>query len=149
MMSSASAAKPGSTKPVLRPEAFHAIRLPSNSTTDQPRRAISRAAVRPASPPPTTQASTSHSTVSGGRAGLATALTGALALFPAYGHVGVAMAIAISGWVGASLLCAVLTRRRWIAGERNLARRLLGIVLATAVMGLRSEERRVGKECRL
>src|SRR5204863_172388 len=36
-------------------------------------------------------------------AGLGTALTGAVILFPLYGHTGVAAAIAISGWVGAIL----------------------------------------------
>jgi len=68
-------------------------------------------------------------------AGFATALGGALTLFPNYGHVGVAAAIAISGWVGTMLLGAVLARRRWLAGERELGRRLAGIVMAAAVMG--------------
>ena len=45
-------------------------------------------------------------------AGLATALAGALVLFPRYGHVGVAAAIAISGWVGATLLGAILLAAR-------------------------------------
>jgi putative peptidoglycan lipid II flippase len=69
-------------------------------------------------------------------AGLATALAGALLLFPAYGHVGVAAAIAISGWVGASLLAVVLARRRWLAGTQDLGWRLTAIVLATTTMGL-------------
>jgi putative peptidoglycan lipid II flippase len=68
-------------------------------------------------------------------AGLATAVVGALLLFPAYGHVGVAAAIALAGWVGASLLGIVLARRRWLAGDRDLARRLTGIVMAAAAMG--------------
>ena len=69
-------------------------------------------------------------------AGLATAVVGALLLFPAYGHVGVAAAISLAGWVGATLLGAVLARRRWLAGDRNLLRRLAGIVMAAAVMGM-------------
>jgi putative peptidoglycan lipid II flippase len=69
-------------------------------------------------------------------AGLATALTGAIILFPIYGHVGVAAAIAISGWVGAALLCVVLARRRWLRLDRDLWRRLPRIVVATSVMGL-------------
>jgi putative peptidoglycan lipid II flippase len=69
-------------------------------------------------------------------AGLATALAGALLLFPTFGHVGVAAAIAISAWVGAVLLGVVLARRRWLACERDLGRRLPCIVLATAVMGV-------------
>ena len=68
-------------------------------------------------------------------AGFATALGGALTLFPHYGHVGVAAAIAISGWVGTALLTVMLARRRWLAGERELGRRLVGIVMAAAVMG--------------
>src|SRR5262245_6591331 len=67
--------------------------------------------------------------------GLATAVVGALLLFPAYGHVGVAAAIALAGWVGASLLGLVLARRRWLAGDRDLVRRLAGIVMAAPVMG--------------
>jgi putative peptidoglycan lipid II flippase len=69
-------------------------------------------------------------------AGLAVAVAGALVLFPAYGHVGVAAAIAIAGWVGALLLGVVLARRGWLAGERELGRRVPCLVLATAVMGL-------------
>jgi len=68
-------------------------------------------------------------------AGFATALGGALTLFPRYGHVGVAAAIAISGWVGAALLGAVLARRCWLTGESELGRRLAGIVIAAAVLG--------------
>jgi putative peptidoglycan lipid II flippase len=69
-------------------------------------------------------------------AGLGTALAGALLLFPGYGHVGVAAAIAISGWVGAALLYVVLARRRWLVVDRDLWRRLPRIVTAAAVMGL-------------
>jgi putative peptidoglycan lipid II flippase len=69
-------------------------------------------------------------------AGLATALTGALVLFPRYGHVGVAAAIGISGWVGAGLLGVVLARRRWLQVDRDLWRRLPRILIATAVMGI-------------
>src|SRR4051812_30277425 len=57
-------AKPGKTKPSLRPDAFQATRRVSSNATDQPRRAISRAVVRPASPAPITQTSTSRSKVS-------------------------------------------------------------------------------------
>ncbi len=64
--------KPGSTKPVLRPEAAQATRFDSSTATDQPRRATSRATVKPASPAPTTQTSTSRSKASRGRSGLAT-----------------------------------------------------------------------------
>ncbi len=69
-------------------------------------------------------------------AGLATAVAGALALSPDYGYVGVAAAIAISGWVGATLLGAILHRRGWLHLDRDAARRLPRIVLATIVMAV-------------
>jgi putative peptidoglycan lipid II flippase len=69
-------------------------------------------------------------------AGLATAVAGSLALFPGYGHVGVAAAIGMSGWVGATLLAVILRRRGWLALDRAAARRLPRIVAATLVMGL-------------
>jgi putative peptidoglycan lipid II flippase len=68
-------------------------------------------------------------------AGLATATVGAVVLFPRYGHVGVAAAIAVSGWVGATLLAIVLMRRGWLGLDRDAARRLPRIVLATLIMG--------------
>ncbi len=67
-------------------------------------------------------------------AGLAAAIAGALALFPHYGHVGVAAAIAISGWVGATLLGVILYRRGWLCLDAAAKRRLPLIVVATAVM---------------
>ncbi|HEY6994643.1 MAG TPA: murein biosynthesis integral membrane protein MurJ [Xanthobacteraceae bacterium] len=69
-------------------------------------------------------------------AGLATAVAAALALFPHYGHVGVAAAIAVSGWVGATLLGAILRRRGWLHLDQDAARRLPRILLATMVMGI-------------
>ena len=69
-------------------------------------------------------------------AGLATATILALALFPTYGHVGIAAAIAISGWVGATVLGIVLLKRRWLRLDREARRRLPLIVLATALMGI-------------
>jgi putative peptidoglycan lipid II flippase len=68
--------------------------------------------------------------------GLATAALGALTLFPIYGHVGIAAAIAGSGWVGASILGIVLARRRWLAFDRATCRRLPLVVLAAALMGI-------------
>jgi putative peptidoglycan lipid II flippase len=68
--------------------------------------------------------------------GLASAVIGSLALFPRYGHVGVAAAIAISGWVGAMILGTILQRRGWLRLDRDAARRLPRIVLAAVVMGL-------------
>jgi putative peptidoglycan lipid II flippase len=67
--------------------------------------------------------------------GLATAVTGALILFPRYGHVGIAAAIALSGWVGATLLAAILWRRGWLRIEVEAWRRVPRIIVATFVMG--------------
>jgi putative peptidoglycan lipid II flippase len=67
-------------------------------------------------------------------AGLLAAIVGALTLFPRYGQVGVAAAIAMSGWVGAALLAVILRRRGWLNPDRAAARRLTCIVLATTLM---------------
>jgi putative peptidoglycan lipid II flippase len=67
--------------------------------------------------------------------GLAAAAFGAVALFPTYGHVGVAAAIAGSGWVGAALLGTILMRRRWLAFDRPARRRLPLLLGAAALMG--------------
>ena len=68
-------------------------------------------------------------------AGLITATCVALLLFPTYGHVGVAAAIAISGWVGALLLGARLIRLGRLHIDAEGRRRLPLIVLATILMG--------------
>jgi putative peptidoglycan lipid II flippase len=67
--------------------------------------------------------------------GLGTAIAGSLLLFPLYGHVGIAGAIALSGWVGAILLAAILWRRGWLRIEPAALRRAGRIVIATAIMG--------------
>jgi putative peptidoglycan lipid II flippase len=66
---------------------------------------------------------------------LAAAVTGAIILFPRYGHVGIAAAIAASGWIGATLLTAILWRRGWLRIEVTSWQRLPRILLATSVMG--------------
>jgi putative peptidoglycan lipid II flippase len=67
--------------------------------------------------------------------GLTAAVVGGLLLFPRHGHVGVAAAIAVSGWVGASILGIVVWRRGWLRLDREAGRRLPRLVLATALMG--------------
>ena len=67
--------------------------------------------------------------------GLATAVAGALVLFPRYGHVGIAAAIALSGWIGATLLAVILWRRAWLRIEGEAWRRVPRIILATFIMG--------------
>jgi putative peptidoglycan lipid II flippase len=67
--------------------------------------------------------------------GLAAAIGGGLLLFPRAGYVGVAAAIALSGWVGAVILGTTLFWRGWIRLDRSAARNLPRIVVATIVMG--------------
>jgi putative peptidoglycan lipid II flippase len=67
--------------------------------------------------------------------GLTAAVAGALILFPSYGHVGIAAAIAASGWIGATLLTGILWRRGWLRIDAAAWWRLPRIVLATLVMG--------------
>lgn len=65
---------------------------------------------------------------------LATAVGLGLLLFHHYGYVGVAAAIAISGWVGAGLLGAIVAMHGWLRFDRLAATRLPRIVAATAIM---------------
>jgi putative peptidoglycan lipid II flippase len=69
-------------------------------------------------------------------AGLTVATVAAFLLFPHYGHVGIAAAIAMSGWVGAAILSILLWRRGWLIISRATWRRIVVIVLASAVMGV-------------
>jgi putative peptidoglycan lipid II flippase len=66
--------------------------------------------------------------------GLTAAIGGGILLFPRFGHVGVAAAIAVSGWVGACVLNFILRRRGWLSLDADAKHRLPRIVLATAVM---------------
>jgi putative peptidoglycan lipid II flippase len=68
--------------------------------------------------------------------GLATAVTGAVLLFPHYGDVGIAGAIALSGWIGATLLAIILWWRGWLRIEPAALRRMPRIAIATAIMGV-------------
>ena len=77
-----------------------------------------------------------HTPMAAALAGLAAAVVGGIALFPAFGYIGVAAAIALSGWVGAGSLGVILYRRGWLRLDRDARRRLPRIALATAVMGL-------------
>jgi putative peptidoglycan lipid II flippase len=69
-------------------------------------------------------------------AGLAAAVIGGITLFPRFGYIGVAAAIALSGWVGATALGVVLFRRKWLHLDRRAAGNLPRIAFATALMGV-------------
>jgi putative peptidoglycan lipid II flippase len=68
--------------------------------------------------------------------GFATAVAGAFALFPAHGHVGIAAAIGLSGWVAAMSAGTMLMRRGWLRIDRTVGGRLLRLVAASGVMGV-------------
>jgi putative peptidoglycan lipid II flippase len=67
-------------------------------------------------------------------AGFTTAVIGGMLLFPRFGYVGVAAAIAVSGWVGAGLLGTLLFRRRWLRIDADAQRRLPRVCLAAIAM---------------
>jgi putative peptidoglycan lipid II flippase len=67
--------------------------------------------------------------------GLAAAIVGGALLFPSYSHIGLAVAFAASGWVGAAVLGSILFRRRWLRLDGDARRRLPRIAIATAIMG--------------
>lgn len=69
-------------------------------------------------------------------AGLVTAVVAAVLLFPLYGHVGIAAAIAVSGWVGALILAILLGRRGWLGIDPQAQQRLVRIVLGAILMGI-------------
>ena len=68
--------------------------------------------------------------------GLAASIIGGVLLFPHYGHVGAAAAIALSGWVGAGLMLGMLHARGWLRLDKTARRRLPRIIIATASMSL-------------
>ncbi len=68
--------------------------------------------------------------------GLAIASLGSFALMPMIGHVGVATAIAASGWASAGLLAILIHRKMGLAFERDTPRRIALILLASLVMGV-------------
>src|SRR4029078_11744060 len=56
--------------------------------------------------------------------GITAPIIGGALLFPRFGYVGVAAAIAVSGWLGAGLLGTLLFRRRWLRIDAEAWRRL-------------------------
>lgn len=58
-----------------------------------------------------------------------------LALFPSIGHVGIAFATSVSGWVNACILYVVMVRRGYWHVERALLIKVLLLLLCALVMG--------------
>lgn len=75
-------------------------------------------------------------------AGFAVAIVGSLILMPPLGHVGVALAVAASGWASAGLLGVLIARRIGFGIDRAARHRLPRIALAAVVMGLAVEAAR-------
>ncbi len=59
-----------------------------------------------------------------------------LALFPYFGHVGIAIATAISAWVNFALLAVTLWMRNQYRPESQTLRRVMMIIVASLVMGV-------------
>jgi putative peptidoglycan lipid II flippase len=75
-----------------------------------------------------------HTPMLSALAGFGAAIIGGVLLFPRLGYIGVAAAIAMSGWVGAGLLGTLLFRRRWLQIDANARHRLPRICFATITM---------------
>src|SRR5262249_8582325 len=75
-----------------------------------------------------------HTPMLAALAGFGAAIIGGVLLFPRLGYVGVAAAIALSGWIGAGLLGTLLFRRHRLQIDANARRRLPRICLATVTM---------------
>ncbi|MGD9866902.1 MAG: murein biosynthesis integral membrane protein MurJ, partial [Hyphomicrobiales bacterium] len=63
-------------------------------------------------------------------------IAASLALFFVMGHVGIAIATTLAGWVNAVLLAFTLRRRRHFVLDSQFRRRLLPILISCLVMGL-------------
>ena len=62
-------------------------------------------------------------------------ISGSLLLFPFFGHIGIAAATAISGWINFALLAGVLWHRGDFRPSAETMRRIAMIVLASIAMG--------------
>lgn len=70
-----------------------------------------------------------------GGVSVAVNIAASLALFPFFGHVGIAAATSLAAWVNAVMLIAVLVRRGHFVHDRLLVRRLVLIAVASLIMG--------------
>ena len=67
--------------------------------------------------------------------GFAIAIIGSLILMPFLGHVGIALATALSGWASAAMLGLTISRRIGFAIDTEAKRRLPLLVVAALAMG--------------
>jgi putative peptidoglycan lipid II flippase len=68
--------------------------------------------------------------------GFVIAITGSVILMPVLGHVGIAIATAVSGWAAAAMLGMMIARRIGFALDAEAKRRLPRLVVASLIMGL-------------
>ena len=68
--------------------------------------------------------------------GVAVNIAGSLALFPILGHVAIAIATSLAGWITAILLIVTLIRRGAYTADARLKRRLLAISVSSAILGV-------------
>lgn len=71
--------------------------------------------------------------------GFVIAIVGSVLMMPALGHVGIALATALSGWLSALLLGVLIARRFGFGIDAEARRRLPRIALSAALMGLAVE----------
>jgi putative peptidoglycan lipid II flippase len=69
-------------------------------------------------------------------AGVAVNIVGSLVLFVPLGHIGIAIATSLAGWVNAGLLAATLSRRGYFRLDEPTRWRLWRILFAALIMGL-------------
>jgi putative peptidoglycan lipid II flippase len=67
--------------------------------------------------------------------GFVIAITGSVILMPLLGHVGIAIATAVSGWAAAAMLGVMIARRIGFALDAEAKRRLPRLAVAALVMG--------------
>ena len=68
-------------------------------------------------------------------AGVAVNITGSLALFPLLGHVGIAAATSLAGWVTAFLLIITLSKRGGNTSDARLRHRMVATIASSLIMG--------------
>ncbi|MGE0563304.1 MAG: murein biosynthesis integral membrane protein MurJ [Pseudolabrys sp.] len=76
--------------------------------------------------------------------GFVIAIGGSIVLMPLFGHVGIAAAIALSGWASAAMLGFQIARRFGFSLDPRTRSRIPRIALAAVVMGLAVEAGRAG-----
>ncbi len=67
--------------------------------------------------------------------GVAANIAGSLALFPFFGHIGIALATSVAAWINVGLLAWALEKRGQFFFDEQNRRRVPLIILASAVMG--------------